>query len=98
MLHSRKQYYPKVMGKWRNAPIVTAEDNWVSQEEACRLLGIGYTRLSLLITAGHLHPAQLSTGGVGVSRESLEVELSWRASSGVLGRVGRRLRDSLRWI
>ncbi|THA70681.1 DNA-binding protein [Streptomyces sp. A0958] len=86
--------YPKGLLR---VPTVAMED-WISQHEAARILGISVGRIGMLISTGHLAPAHSPTGEAGVTKISLREEADWRKSATIFGKMHRILKDSIKFL
>jgi hypothetical protein len=74
------------------AKLVT-EPDFVSFEEARRLLNISPLRWRLLISNHHLDAAMLENGQTGITRASLGREVAWRQTASAARRFGRIVGD-----
>ncbi|MEU1438577.1 DNA-binding protein [Streptomyces sp. NPDC005786] len=82
--------YPKLL----RVPRVTDED-WLSQPEAARQLGIFLFRVGALIACGHLAPAENSAGRAGVTTTSVQAETAWRDGATYRAKALRLLKDTI---
>lgn len=77
-------------------PVADAGD-WLEVAEAAAALGVPVARLRG-IPPGRLRRVQDRDGLLGVSRQSLNAELEWRATASPMARFWRRISDALGWI
>ncbi|RFU39762.1 DNA-binding protein [Actinomadura logoneensis] len=68
------------------------------QQEAADRLGIGIARVGLLIANGHLEPVKVPVGGPFVTTASVEAERAWRDNARRPAKLGRVLKDIVRWF
>ncbi|MET8685559.1 hypothetical protein ABZV77_15190 [Streptomyces sp. NPDC004732] len=90
--------YPRVTKGWRNAPVACADDEWVSQQEAARLLGVSTARVVWRLMSEHLVPAHDSRRRPGVTRASIERDLQWLAQASRPAKALRIVKGLVRWI
>ncbi len=90
--------YPRVMKGWRNAPVTCADDDWVSQQEAARLLGVSTARVVWRLMTEHLVPAHDSRQRAGVTRDSVARDLQWLAQASLRAKALRTVKGLVRWI
>ncbi len=71
----------------------------MTQDEAAQALN-AKTMLSIgaLIARGIIEPAFLDDGTEGVTRRSVEKELTWRRSASLWARLRRRISGILHWV
>jgi len=74
------------------------DEQWVSQQDAAKRLGVTLPKVGMLIANDHLDGAGNSSDDMGVTVDSLEAELVWRQSASVPARVRRIVRDLLHWV
>ncbi|MGW2230663.1 DNA-binding protein [Streptomyces formicae] len=90
--------YPRVTRNWRNAPVACSDDEWLSQPEAAKLLGVSTGRVVWRLMCEHLVPAHDGRGRAGVTRESVERDLEWLAQATWRARIRRSVKGLVRWI
>ncbi|WP_055563363.1 hypothetical protein [Streptomyces atriruber] len=95
---TNERSYPRVTKGWRNAPVACADDDWVSQQEAARLLGVSTARAVRRLMTEHLVPAHDSRRRAGVTRESVERDLPWLAQASLRAKALRTVQGLVRWI
>src|SRR5690242_658867 len=88
--------YPRVMNNWSNPPVSCPDDEWVSQREAGKLLGVSLGRVGWRILCGHLVPAQDSRGAAGVTRSSIAKDQEWLAAASWWAKAFRVLKGLAR--
>jgi hypothetical protein len=74
-------------------PVADASD-WLDLDGAAAALGVPVTRLRG-IPPGMLRRVQDREGVLGVSRQSLNAELEWRATASPMARFWRRIGNAL---
>ena len=90
--------YPRIMGAWSNAPVEVGACEWVSQPDAARELKVPLLLLGWIIACEHLTPANGPDGKAGVTRASLDREIAWRNEATIGRRLGRWVKNTLRWF
>jgi hypothetical protein len=93
----KKCGYPRVMRGWSDAPLEVSAEDWVSQSDAARTLGIPVLFVGWLIACEHLEPAD-GPEGRGVTRSSLDGEVAWRNAARWRDRLARWVKDVVRWV
>ena len=78
-------------------PVVT-DDQWVSQDQAARMLGVSLARIASTVANGHLDQALNSKGDRGVTLGSVHAEEQWRRQAGWTRKLHRVIRDGVGWI
>jgi len=73
------------------------ESDWVDLAEAAAGLGVPLDRLRG-IPPGKLRRVQDGERVLGVSRQSLNAELEWRATASPVARFRRRIGNALGWL
>jgi len=77
---------------------VVSDDEWVSQDQATRMLGVSLARIASTIANGHLEQALNNNGDRGVTLGSVRAEKHWRRQAGWTRRLRRAIRDRVDWI
>lgn len=77
---------------------IVADQEWLSQQDAARQLGVTLPKVGMLIANDHLVGAGSSNDDMGVTVASLEAEAAWRQSASARARIGRIVRDLVRWV
>ncbi|MFG3284840.1 DNA-binding protein [Streptomyces sp. NPDC048111] len=85
-----------MMKNWERPPVPLEDEQWVSQFEAAKILGISVVRVGWRVACGHLQPADNERGGAGVSLASVHAEKEWRATARKRSKAARMLKDFLR--
>lgn len=75
-----------------------SDENWMSQPNAARHLGITLARVGVLIANRHLTPEENPAGQAGVTVADVHSEATWRAGAPPRAKLGRLLRDTLNWF
>lgn len=94
----RTPRYPRVTKAWTNAPEPVTQDQWMSQAEAAARLNVSVFRVGWAIANGNLVPADSPAGEAGVTVESVDDEIRWRANATWAAKLSRRIRRTLRWF
>jgi hypothetical protein len=95
---SRGRRYPRIRGAWSNAPVEVGADEWVSQPDAAGELRVPLLLLGWIIVCEHLTPANGPDGEEGVTRASLDREIGWRNEATIGSRLGRWVKNTVRWF
>ena len=90
--------YPRIMGAWSNAPVEVEANDWVSQPDAAEALRVPLLLLGWIIACEHLTPANGPDGEAGVTRASLDREIAWRNEASIGRRLGRWVKNIVRWF
>lgn len=90
--------YPRVMKGWSNPPVACPDNEWMSQSEAARELGISIVRVGWRIACGYLTPAHNSKHEAGVTRTSVELDRDWLAAASWKSKSFRTFKGLVRWI
>jgi hypothetical protein len=75
-----------------------SDQEWISQQDAARRLGVNLAKVAMLIANDHLVGAGNSNDDTGVTLASLATEVAWRESASAPARMGRLVRDTVRWV
>jgi hypothetical protein len=90
MMLAKGRGYPKLIR------VARVQDNeWLSQPEAARQLGIALIRVGSLIACGHLAPAENPAGRAGVTLTSVQAEQTWRQNAIFRAKAIRLLKDTI---
>ncbi|MFJ1588546.1 DNA-binding protein [Streptomyces sp. NPDC088197] len=89
----KERSYPKVMKFWGNPPVATPDEEWVSQPDAAKILGISMARVVWRIMSDHLTPAHNSAGRAGITRSSIVKDQQWLAAASWRAKSFRMLKD-----
>jgi hypothetical protein len=97
LVDAKKRGYPRITRGWSNAPSEAAAEDWVSQPDAARTLGLPVLSIGWLIACEHLEPAE-GPEGRGVTRSSLDREVALRKDAKWHDRLARLVKNIVRWI
>jgi hypothetical protein len=85
-------------GALRGRAVSTDDEGWVSQFDGAEQLGVSLFRIGLLIASGVLEPAHNPAGQAGVTAASIEHELRWRQTAGLVARAMRAVKEALHFV
>ena len=86
------------MNLWSNPPVTCPDDEWLSQYDAARELGISVLRVGWRLACENLTPAHNSRREAGVTRASVVRDREWLATASRWAKGFRVLKGLLRWI
>lgn len=86
---------------WLRPPIVAEESDFLTTDEAKRLLRSRFAprpSVNMLIARGILQHCFAEDGREGITRSSVEEEVEWRRTAGRWKKLTRRLGGVLHWV
>lgn len=90
--------YLRIMKGWSNPPVESPDEEWLSQYDAARELGISVWRVGWRIACGHLTPAHNRAREAGVTRESVAKDREWLAQASLGAKSLRVFKNIIRWV
>ncbi|GAA2481996.1 MULTISPECIES: DNA-binding protein [Actinomycetes] len=92
-----EQSDPRGPGYWCIPPVTYPDDEWLSQSDAARELGISRLRVVGRIFSGHLASARSRRGESGVTRASVAKDREWLATASRRAKFFRAFADLFLW-